>query len=216
MEKLVIKGRWREELGSRASKRLRAQGWVPAVLYGKKNESPLHMSFPTEDVDKILRSHTKLIEVDLGDGKTETGLIKEVQIDSVTDNVLHIDLVHVDLTKPVEVTVELEFIGHPKGVKEGGKFSQDISDLPLICLPTQIPESIPVRIGDLEVGQHITAGDLELPEGVKLGIPPETVICHVKAFIPGVESEEGVPSEEPTEPEVIGKKEKKEETEEGS
>ncbi len=214
MERIVVKGKWREKVGKKAARALRLEGQVPAVLYGREGSESLHVSLSREDVERMLRSHNKLVEVRFSDGKAETGLIKEVQVDPVTDEVLHLDLVHVDLAKPVEVLVEIEFIGHPKGVKEGGKFSQDMADLPLICLPTQIPETIQVRISDLDIGDHITAGEIELPEGVKLAIPPDTVICHVKAFMPGVELE-AEQVDENAEPEVIGKEEKGEDSEQG-
>ncbi len=207
MEKIVIQGRRREETGSRAAQALRAQGFVPVVLYGREDRKTLHLSLKTEEVEKMLRGHARLVEVDLDDGTKESGLVKDVQFDPVTDEVLHMDLIHVDLTKPVEVEVPLEFVGHPKGVSEGGKFTHDLADLPLICLPTQIPPAITVKISDLGVGDHVKAGDLELPEGVKLGVPPETVVCHVKAFLATAASEEEEAEGGPSEPEVIGKEE---------
>ncbi|HHI67905.1 MAG TPA: 50S ribosomal protein L25, partial [Planctomycetes bacterium] len=135
MEKIVIKGRRREEMGTRAAQALRAQGLVPVVLYGREDGKTLHLSLETKAVEKMLRGHARVVEVDLDDGTKESGLVKDVQFDPVTDQVLHMDLIHVDLTKPVEVEVPLEFVGHPKGISEGGKFTHDLADLPLVCLP---------------------------------------------------------------------------------
>ncbi len=210
MEKIVIKGRRREEKGTRAARALRAQGLVPVVLYGREDGKTLHLSLEAKAVEKMLRGHARVVEVDLDDGTKESGLVKDVQFDPVTDQVLHMDLFHVDLTKPVEVEVPLEFVGHPKGISEGGKFTHDLADLPLICLPTEIPQVIKVKVSHLGVGDHITAGDLEIPENVKLGVPPETVVCHVKAFLATAEAHEEEAEAGPSEPEVIGKKDEEE------
>ena len=207
MEKIVIRGRYRQETGSRAARKLRREGFVPVVLYGRDEGKTLHLVLDADQVGKMLRGHARLVEVDLGNGSRESGLVKDVQFDPVTDQVLHMDLIHVDLNKPVEVEVPLEFVGHPKGVSEGGKFTHDLADLPLICLPLEIPDVITVKVSHLGVGDQITAGELEIPKEVKLGVPPETVVCHVKAFLaPGTGEEEGA-EEGPSEPEVIGRKE---------
>jgi large subunit ribosomal protein L25 len=214
MEKFVFKGLRRTDMGTRAARREREQGRIPAVVYGREGQETVNFTFDRADVEKMMRSHIRLVELELDDGMRETGLIRDIQFEPVTDQILHMDLVHIDLTKKVDVQVELEFIGHPRGLTAGGKFTHDISDLPVNCLPTAIPESIPVRVGHLEVGQSVKVADLDLPPGVTCTLPGEATLCHVKAFIPVTEEEEEVaPEGEQAEPEIITKRTEAEEGE---
>ena len=212
METIEIQGERRVDLGRWASRRLRASKRVPGVLYGRERSAPVHFSLPQNAVDGLLRTGVRLVRLALEDGSREAGLLREVQVDPVTDQVLHIDLVHVDLTIEVQVTVRIEILGHAKGVVAGGKFIQQLADLPVRCLPGSIPASVAVRVADMEIGQQILAGQIPLPEGVHLDIPGETLVCQVKAFVEAAEPSAEEPG--PSEPEVIGKKETGDEAEE--
>jgi large subunit ribosomal protein L25 len=167
----------RDAIGTRAVKALRAQGKVPAVVYGTGGES-IAISLDLVEIEEHMRYHHKVFRTNLG-GKEEAVLLKDVQFEATTDTPQHIDLLRIDLTKPVTVPVQLVYVGHAIGLNKGGRLIHDIPDLPVTCLPTAIPESIEVPVSHLEIGMGVQAKEVKLPEGVKLAVSPDAVVCHV-------------------------------------
>lgn len=193
MEVVTLNAEKRESLGRHRLAQLRAAGYVPAVIYGGEGAST-HVQIKESEIDQHLRHHHKVFNAEV-DGKKESLLLHIVQHETTTDRVQHIDFLRIDLTKPVHLTVELTWLGHPVGLGKGGRLIHDISDLKITCLPTHIPESIEVNIADLDLGQSIHASDLKLGEGVQLDLPPDAVICHV--VMPQAETAEAEPALEP-------------------
>jgi len=188
----------REQVGSSATQRLRRSGRVPAVLYGH-GEANEHLSVPAKQVKTLLRHHSKTVEL-AGDVK-ETALVSQVQWDPLGIEVLHLDLIRVNLKELVQVTVAVHRQGDAEGVRQGGLLIDNLHEVEIECSAGQIPENVVLNVTDLELGAHKTAADLDLPEGVTLVTPAETVLAHVEQ--PKGASLE--PADALAEPEVISK-----------
>src|SRR5689334_20128805 len=192
----------RNELGSRANKRLRDAGQLPGVIYGHK-EAVVPVTMPKKEVVNFLERGTHLFDLAL-DGKSEKVLVKEVQYDHLGLEIIHVDFARVSLDEKVEVTVPLELKGTPKGEAEGGVLQQIISELEIECLVTDIPEVIRHNVADMEKDSVLHIRDLKLPPGVRLLQDGELIVATVR------EIEEAAPAEvteaAAAEPEVIGRK----------
>ncbi len=198
----VIKATKRDQTGSRNVKRMRKQGLIPAIIYGH-GEGSDSVTLQKHDVELALLHGERLLELDC-EGKTQNVLIKEVQYDTYGQKVLHLDLTRVNLDESVEVTVQVVLRGTPAGVsEEGGMLRQDATEVHLECLVRAIPEQLTIMVNDMKVGDHLKAGDLELPEGAKLLQDANTSIATVTVVAEEVVAEEGE-EEASSEPKVIG------------
>jgi large subunit ribosomal protein L25 len=152
------------------------------------------------------------MEVQIG-GKHETVLVKDVQYDHLGKEIIHVDLMLVDVTEMVRVSVPIELKGTAKGTHEGGMVEVHTDHIEVECLVTNIPDRITVSIKEMALGDAIHSKDLQLPEGVKLISSPDLLMatCHEVAE---VKTTEELEAEMPAAPEVIT--EVKEEPEEGA
>lgn len=192
----------RQELGSRASVRLRKAGLVPAVLYGHKRDT-VPLSVPFKEIERVVAAGSRMVNLEIG-GVQELALLKEVQYDSMGDELLHVDLARVAIDEKVTVRVPVELHGLAKGVASGGTLDHVVKDIEVVCLPHDIPEKIRVEIAGLDIGQMIYVRDIQLPPGVECRLDPGTVVAVVHA---PTEAKEVAPAEAgPAEPEVIGRK----------
>ncbi len=198
----VIQATKRDSTGTSATIRLRRAGNVPAVLYGH-GEANEHLAIPAVQVKGLLRHHSKTVKI-TGD-VNETALVSAMQWDALGIEVLHLDLIRVNLQEKVEVTVSIETHGEAIGIREGGIMLENIHEVEIRCSAGAIPESLVLDINDLHLGDQATAGDLKLPEGVELITPAETIVAHIEAPREQQETEEGG-SGIGAEPEVIGKR----------
>ncbi|WP_153558965.1 50S ribosomal protein L25 [Roseimaritima sediminicola] len=197
----------REQMGSAATTRIRRSGRVPAVLYGhgKDNE---HLSISRSEVDALIRHHGRAVE--LQGSVTDTAMVNDVQWDALGIEVLHLDLLRVNLKEEVEVAVAIRLVGEAAGTREGGILIENLHEIEIRCAAGSIPESLDLNVSELQLDQHAVAGDVELPSGVELITDPETVVARVETPREEVPAEEAAASDEP---EVIGKKEEQEEGE---
>ncbi|HET6427549.1 MAG TPA: 50S ribosomal protein L25 [Phycisphaerae bacterium] len=204
----LLKLNKRDRTGTRASRRLRGQGLVPAIIYGH-GEANVAVSLSAHDIDLAVQHGEQLMQADM-DGSQENFLIKEVQYDYTGQHIVHVDLTRVSLDERVTVTVPVVLRGTPVGVEtEEGVLTQHLDELECECLVTEIPEEIRVPVNDLHVDDVLRVADLKLPEGLLVKIDPETPVASVSVVIeeeaaPAVEAEEA-------EPEVIGEKKEEEE-----
>jgi large subunit ribosomal protein L25 len=210
---LVLKADIREHTGSKHAAKVRRQGRIPAVVYGHKEE-PVAISLDAHNFTEGLHHGHRLMDVQLGK-KKEKMLVKELQYDYLGKNVVHADLMRVDITETVKVTVPVELKGTAQGTHEGAIIEEHVDRLEVECRVSDIPETIAVWVKDVGVGDALHASDVELPKGVKLVTPPETLIvtCHLVA---AAKTTEQIEEEVPTAPEVIGEAEKPQEEEEDS
>ncbi len=220
---VTIKASKRENLGKNASRRLRKQGKMPVILYGFQS-APVPLVLEKKDIFKILRSETgenTIFKVSF-DSDTKNVMLKEIQKDPVTDEILHADLIQIAMDKAIQVSVPIVLKGEATGVKAEGGFIDFVTrEVDIECLPKSIPENIEVDISSLHLNQALKIEDIVPPEGVKILTDVSTVIVLVAA--PSVEEVEVEAKEEEIigeeeEPEVIKKekaeKEEKEEVEE--
>ena len=210
---IVVKSEKRQGLGSNAARRLRAQGFVPAVLYGEEMDSaPLVLS--KKDVVQIMRlesGENTIFKVAV-DADAYDVMIKELQVDPSNDELLHVDLIRISMDKPVKVTVPVVHRGEPVGVKTEGGFVDFVTrEIEVECLPRDIPESLTIDISELHVNQAFKVQALAVPAGVKVLEDPGTVLVLVslphkeEEVFPGEKPEGEVAAEEAKEPEVIKK-----------
>lgn len=197
--------------GTRQARRLRREGKIPAVLYGHQQEA-MSLQVPAEGLQPVLRHAARL--VNLQGAVSETAFVREVQWDTFGLEVLHVDLTRVSADERVETKVPIVLRGEAPGAKQGGMVEHMLHEVEIDCPVMNLPEELVARISNLEVGGHITAADLPLPEGAKLlGDPTRVVVaCHLPVEAP---EEELVSEAAGAEPELI-RKEKAEEGEEES
>ena len=179
MEVANINAETRGDIGSNKVAYLRGDGFIPAVLYGGKAD-PISLQINAQAMNACLRARQKVYNLSIG-GQEQPSFLQEVQWDVLTDQPLHIDFLRIDMSKPIELDVELTFVGHPVGASKGGTMIRDRRVIRLSCKPEAIPSHVEVNIGPMDLGDKILAEDLELPEGVSLAIPGKTMICRIPA-----------------------------------
>lgn len=224
-EQFHIQVRTREATGKNVNRRLRAAGQIPAVLYGAAHET-VPIQVERKKVEEVFRAgateNTIFLLRRLESDQERHARIRELQIDPVSREVLHIDFQRVLMDQVIRVEVPIQPVGTPKGVKdEGGVLDFVTREVAVECLPGDIPESIEVDVSGLAIGDHVEAGALELPEKVTLLEELDRVIVSVAYPVrieePEEEEAEELLEAEREEPEVIrrGKEEEEEAEEEG-
>jgi len=199
-EKLQVK--IRESLGKRNTRRLRATGQIPAILYGHKQES-VCLSIPDAELTSLVTHGQRL--VNLTGAVDESAFIREVQWDTWGTQVTHVDLTRISADEKVQIQVAVEMRGEAPGAKEGGVVEQLVHELQVECPANAIPEKIQVSINHLQLHDTIKVEDLELPARVAVLDDPHQTVVHCVEPTEEVEVE---PSEAVAgEPEVIGAKE---------
>jgi large subunit ribosomal protein L25 len=183
MAEIVVAAENRTETGKNVNRRLRTRGLIPGVLYGAKKEAvPLAVS--PKEITTILRSKTgenTLFDLEIG-GSRRKVILKEFQVEPIKGSLLHADFYEVALDKPIEVSVHIEVIGTPVGVKqEGGLLDHVTREVEVSCLPADIPEKITVDVSELAMGKAIRVADLKVPDKVTMLSEPDLVVVHVVA-----------------------------------
>ena len=173
----VLEAQTRDRLGSRYTKRLRATGQMPAVIYGH-GAAPASVAINEKMVLAALRRGLHVFEVKLS-GKSETCLVKDLQFGWMGDNVIHIDFARVNLDEEVTVAVAIHFIGIPEAAKRPGSvLTHDISELQVQCKVRDIPESIRVDLTHM-AGDVMMVSELKLAPGVKAVSNPHAALARV-------------------------------------
>jgi large subunit ribosomal protein L25 len=198
---LLLKAEIREHTGSKAVRKIREQGRIPAIVYGHKQEA-VAVSLDEHNFVEGLHHGHRLMDIQI-DKKKEKIIVKDLQYDHLGKNIIHADLMRVDIKEMIKVTVPIELKGTAQGTHEGGIVEEHADRLEIECKATDIPEAIVVSVKDVGVGDAIHASEIPLPEGIKLVSPPETLIvtCHLVA---AAKTTEQVEEEMPAAPEVIG------------
>ena len=174
----------RTEFGKGASRRIRREGKVPAVLYGHGTD-PVHLTLPAHETLLALRTANALLALDI-EGTKQLALPKQVQRDPIRGTLEHLDLVVVRTGEKVTVEIQVTVVGEPAG--DDLIVNVDQQTVSLEVLATNIPQHIEVSVEGFVAGQHVTAADLTLPEGaVYMGEPTDLVVA---VSAPRAESEE--------------------------
>lgn len=168
-------------LGTRPSKRLRREGMVPAIVYGKGSE-PVTIAVDAKELSRALSTDAGLnailtLEVE---GKSETALARELQRHPTRGDITHLDFIKISLTDQVDALVHIEFLGDPIGVKEeGGIVNTVTTSVNVRAVVTNIPDSIEIDISHLGIGDSVTVADLPELEGVDITDDPELTLATV-------------------------------------
>jgi large subunit ribosomal protein L25 len=200
----------RAVLGSAESRRLRRQGLIPGVLYGR--EAPVPITIPERDLRAALTTKGGLnavLDVVVDGGNPHSSVLKEYQQDPVRGLITHVDLQEVRLDQPIHATVPLHLVGEAAGANEGGVLSQVTTELNVEALPMEVPEHIDADVSEMHIGDTLRLEAIPAPAGVKLLDAPETVIATVT-------QPTRVEEPEPEEEEVEGEVPEGEEAEEGA
>ena len=183
----------RSEHGSRNSRRLRREGYVPGVVYGGESDC-VAFKVGARDLRAALVAGSAVIDLKVAGASARPVIVKDQQTHPVRGEVMHLDLLEVNLREKIATSVRVELVGaeDAPGAQEGGIVSQETNELNIEALPTDIPEAITVDVSHLEAAATMHLSEVTPPEGVTfLDDPEETIIATVT-----------VPTEEPEEPEV--------------
>jgi len=186
--------------GSRVSRRLRAKGRIPAIVYGHKQD-PLPISLSRESVWDMIKKSTHLAELSVN-GATETVIVRDIQWDHLGKEIIHLDFARVNAEESIETEVRLEVKGVAPGVAEGGLLEQPVHSVEVTCRANAIPDSIRIDVSGLHLGKAIHVKDLVLPDGVKVNADAELTLVHVVSRTGQTETAAGE-GETLTQPEVI-------------
>lgn len=212
----IVKVELRDRVGTTYARRLRKNGRLPATVYSK-GADPLSVSVDELEVLKHLRGGNHVMELDNGDGKPTTVLVKDLQFGYLGDNLIHVDFARVNLQQVVTITMTLEISGQPANASGTGAVLEiPRPEIEIECMVKDIPSSIQVDLTTVE--EIFTIGDLELPDGVRAILDPERHIAHVTFIEEEVEEEVDITEEgeEEAVPEVISEAPAEEPKEEDS
>jgi large subunit ribosomal protein L25 len=190
-KQVKLKAEQRTAVGRSATRKLKARGIIPAIVYGGK-EKPQPLQVSARDINAML-SHAAgeniLVELEIaGEKSNRTALVQEIQHSPVGGDILHIDFHAVSMDEKIQAEVPLEPTGIANGVKNfGGLLEQSLRSLPIECLPRDLPDRITVDVSNLDIGDSIHVRDIQLPNGVTAKVQPDLTAFSVLA--PAVEEE---------------------------
>src|SRR5258707_340453 len=198
-KEITVSAELRESRGKNEARRLRVKGFAPAILSGA-SQPAVAIAVSPKEVNKILHSntgHNTIFNLAIQGGEDTPVMIVDWQLDPVKDNLLHVDMKRIDLTKRIVVKVRVHVTGEPKGVKlQGGLLELITREIEIECLPDEIPEMFTLDVTELMIGQNLRAGDIPVTGSTKLVSPADQDSTEAPA---------------PSEPEVIKKGKKEEE-----
>lgn len=212
-ETITVKAEVRKKRGKDDSKKIRREGLLPLTVYGGDAE-PVAVTARLAELAAILRTdrgHNTIFKLEVEGVGVSDVMFQDRQIHPITSRLIHADLRRIVKGQKVEATVNLELIGEPIGVREeGGHLEQVLRELNIECEPVNIPDSVEVDVTNLPANVVLHVSDVKVPAGVKVLTPGDIVVATV-IFIS--EELEEPATDEPTEPELIGKGKEEEEEE---
>ena len=165
MKTIVLKGDARTGTGKKATKALRSEGKVPCVVYGKGGNS--HFGVYEYDFKNLVYTpNTYLVQLVLEEGK-KLAKLQDIQFHPVSEAIIHADFMEVDPAQPLTISIPTHVTGNAPGVRAGGKLTVKIKKLLVRGLIKDLPDSIEIKVDNLEIGQNIRVGDIKI-EGVEL------------------------------------------------
>jgi large subunit ribosomal protein L25 len=191
----------REQLGSRANFRLRKTGQIPGVVYGHHQDvTPIQLEKKGFLIHLNHGAHVFNLQLE---GKSEPVLVKEVQYDHLSADVIHVDFARVDLNERVTVTIALELKGEPKGEKDGAVLQQLLNELEIECVVTDIPDIITHDVSEMGKDSVLHVSELKLPQGVTVLNDADLLVATCREI--AEQDEDAEIAEGGAEPEVITK-----------
>src|SRR5262245_22800938 len=219
MEMVELTIQKREGTGKGPARRLRRAGHVPAVLYGVA--SPETIAVSPRDVLRLIHGHegsTRLLKVIFsGSGDSKMAIIRDMQFDPVSEDLIHVDLQEVAMDRPIQVSVAVHHVGEAVGVKENqGILEMLMREVQVSCLPGNIPEVLEADVSGLHINEVLAVKDLKAPEGVRILNDPNQAVVMVAPPMAEETPAGGAPVAAGTaEPEVLTERKPKEGAAEG-
>lgn len=211
---ITIAAEPRSTRGKNEARRLRVSLKIPAVVYGT-GKDPVAVSVSPKEVNKILHSSSganTIFNLDIPGVENTPVMVVDWQHDPIRNNLLHIDMKRIDLSKRLNVKVPVHTTGDPIGVKQqGGLYEIITREIEIECLPDEIPEHFEVNVAAMTLGQSLRASQVELTGSMKLVSSPDQVISHVIAVRGSAEETAAEGEAKAAEPEVVKKGKKEEE-----
>lgn len=185
MEQFQLQAVRRTRLGKGGARQARREGYIPAVVYGR-TQAPVSIAVPVAPLRRLLQhaGSNVMVHLRIGEGaevQEQLAMIKEIQREPISGQMLHLDFQAVALTDRLSLTVPVEVVGEAPGVQEGGLLELVRHNVEVECLPLNIPERLQADVSRLGLGGILVAGDLTLPEGVTLLTDPEEPIVVISA-----------------------------------
>ena len=177
MEDYRLVAERRTSTGKKESKLLRAQGRIPANIYGFRKDGVL-VSVSAEDVNKVLAGGSKVVDVEV-DGSVDKAVVQELQWDTFSTCVQHVDLLRVDPDGMATTEVPLTFAGEAADLKTGGQLRYHLKRITVTCSDYRVPRQIEVRTGSMQMGDSLTVADLTIPEGIKVETSADSVVVEL-------------------------------------
>lgn len=172
----------REGTGKGVARKMRQDGRVPAVVYGKDMESE-HVSLDAREALHLFETisvDNTIVQLEVEGGSAHQTLVREIQAHPVRRELIHVDFLRVQAGVMVELDIPVHLEGTPVGVKQhGGVLDHMIHELPVRCIPSNIPDSFVVDVSGLDINDAIHVYDLELGEGVEVTIDADRTVCAV-------------------------------------
>jgi len=208
VKKPKLKVELRDNTGKEVNKKLRKEGIVPGVLYSPHDKENLVLKVKNAELSKLLSAKSRgLIDLEIDDGKKKVSrlaVIKDLQYNLLKRQIVHVDFYGVTLKEKLTLEIDIELIGEPIGIEEGGILQVELRKVEIECLPSQVPERLKADLSNLKVGDHISVGGMEIPEGVEVLTAPDRIVAAVvlptkieevveeeEEVVEGVEGEEG-------------------------
>lgn len=194
MADIALEAQGRALTGKGAAHKLRAEGFVPANLYGVNVESR-NLAVPARSLGRLLKSghSNSLINLSVeGEKSPRPVIIKEVQSDPVSNEIWHVDFLQVALDQAVSTTVPVLLVGEEKRESDGGIVNHLLREIEISCLPTNIPEHVEVDVSGLKLHQTLTVSDVTFPAGVEPLTDADEAVVSISAptVAPAEETEE--------------------------
>ena len=183
MKEINVSGKKRKDLGKKASKQLRKEGYVPCNIYGaaQADGKPEALAFaaPMSELRKVVYTpHIYVINLNI-DGESHTAILKELQFHPVTDALLHVDFYAVNDQKPITIGIPVKLVGLAQGVRDGGRMNLSIRKVNVTAPYQRIPEHLDIDVTNLKIGKSIKVGQLNF-EGLEMATSKDVVVCSVK------------------------------------
>ena len=188
----TLAARLRDGAGKGSARRLRAQGLVPAVVYGPHLDTPVHIAVDPIEVKKAIATPHKfntLLSLKLDGQPERMVLLKDYQQDPVSREMLHADFIDVHENEQIKVNVPVVLSGKPVGVTEGGILSQSRREIEVFAMPAAIPEKIEADVSHLKIAQSLHINEVKLPQGVRV----KSHVNYTLAVVSVPEKEEVAP-----------------------
>ena len=213
MQQVRLEAEKRETSGKGAARGMRRAGHIPGILYGRKDEA-IPLRIDARGFRDFLNNYGEnaFINLEIADHGTESVMVKEIQRDPVSNQLLHTDLLRISMDEPITSAASIILVGSAPGIQEGGILEFPHRQLTLHCLPTLLPEEIEVDISELEIDDRLSVEDISLPEGIEILDDPNTRIVAVvpprveEELTEDEEAEEEIAADEDAEPEVISRR----------